>query len=60
MRIRLLAGASLLALATPALAQEGEDLSTAESTSTPIDSLVDSEAGAAPAAPASTGDAVLD
>jgi phosphate-selective porin OprO and OprP len=60
MRILLLAGASLLALATPALAQEGEDLSTTESTSTPIDSLVDSEAEAAPAAPASTGDAVLD
>ena len=60
MRILLLAGASLLALATPAFAQEGEDLSTTEPTSTPIDSLIDSEAEAAPAAPASTGDAVLD
>ena len=60
MRILLLAGASLLTLTTPAFAQEGEDLSTTESTSTPIDSLVDSEAEAAPAAPASTGDAVLD
>ena len=60
MRILLLAGASLLTLTTPAFAQEGEDLSSTESTSTPIDSLVDSEAEAAPAAPASTGDAVLD
>ena len=60
MRILLLAGASLLALSTPAFAQEAEDLSTTESTTTPIDSLVDSGAEAAPAAPASTGDAVLD
>jgi phosphate-selective porin OprO/OprP len=60
MRILLLAGASLLALSTPAFAQEAEDLSTTESTTTPIDSLVDSGAVAAPAAPASTGDAVLD
>ena len=60
MRILLLAGASLLALSTPALAQESEVLSTTESTSTPIDSLADSGAEAAPAAPASTGDPVLD
>ena len=60
MRILLLAGASLLALSTPAFAQESEDLSTTQSTETPIDSLVESEAEAAPAAPASTGDPVLD
>lgn len=60
MRILLLAGASLLALSTPAFAQESEDLSTTQSTETPIDSPVESEAEAAPAAPASTGDPVLD
>jgi phosphate-selective porin OprO/OprP len=60
MRILLLAGASLLALSTPALAQESEDLSTTESADSPIDSLVTPEAEAAPAAPASTGDPVLD
>ena len=60
MRILLLAGASLLAFSTPAFAQEGEDVTATESTETPIDSLVVPEAEAAPAAPASTGDAVLD
>jgi phosphate-selective porin OprO/OprP len=60
MRILLLAGASLLALSTPAFAQEGEDVTATESTETPIDSLVVPEAEAAPAAPASTGDPVLD
>ena len=59
MRILLLAGASLLAFSTPAIAQEGEVTAT-ESTETPIDSLVVPEAEAAPAAPASTGDPVLD
>ena len=59
MRILLLAGASLLAISTPAFAQEGEDVTTTESTETPIDSLV-TEAEAAPAAPAPTGDPVLD
>ena len=60
MRILLLAGASLLALSTPAFAQESEDLSTTQSTETPIDSLVEGEAEAAPGVPASTGDPVLD
>lgn len=60
MRILLLAGASLLALSTPAFAQESEDLSTTHSTETPIDSLVEGEAEAAPGVPASTGDPVLD
>jgi len=60
MRILLLAGASLLAFSTPAFAQKGEDLTATESTETPIDSLVVPEAEAAPAAPASTGDPVLD
>ena len=60
MRILLLAGASLLAFSTPVFAQEGEDVTATESTETPIDSLVVPEAEAAPAAPASTGDPVLD
>ena len=49
MRILLLAGASALALATPAFAQQGEDLSDHRSRAkSPIDSLVeDGAAGAA-------------
>ncbi len=62
MRILLLAGASLLALTnTPALAQQGEDVSTTQSSDTPIDSLEPSETDAqAVQAPAPTGDPVLD
>ena len=63
MRILLLAGASVLALSTPALPRKGEDLSTTQSSETPIDSLEPDGCGsdAAPAAaPAPTGDAVLD
>ena len=61
MRILLLAGASLLALSGPAFAQQGEDLSTTESSESPIDSLAPPEAGPATfEAPAPTGDPILD
>jgi len=61
MRFLLLAGVSILALATPALAQQGEDVSTTQSSQTPIDSLVEEPATASqPAAAAPTGDPVLD
>ena len=61
MRFLLLAGASLLALTSPALAQEGEDVSTTQPSQSPIDSLVVTDAEATQtAASASTGDAVLD
>jgi phosphate-selective porin OprO/OprP len=61
MRILLLAGASLLALSTTALAQEGEDVPATDSSESPIDTLVPAEAGpAAVAAPAPTGDPILD
>ena len=61
MRILLLAGASLLALSTPALAQEGGDVSATESSESPIDTLEPAEVGpAAVATPAPTGDPVLD
>src|SRR5215213_10379896 len=60
MRILLLAGASLLALATPAFAEEGEDLSSPDAGESPIDTPVDSADSAAKAAPAPTGDPVVD
>jgi phosphate-selective porin OprO/OprP len=62
MRILLLAGASALAVNTPAFAQQGEDISATQPSETPIDSLepADASAAQAPAAPAPTGDAVLD
>ena len=65
MRILLLAGASMLAFATPSFAQQGEDMSTTQPSDTPqpsetpIDSLVPEEATPPPAA-VSTGDPVLD
>src|SRR3712207_6484888 len=72
MRLLLLAGASVLALSTPALAQEAEDPAgteqfdaTQDSDSpsdldTPIDSRVGEEAAPSVPAPAPTGDPVLD
>lgn len=61
MRILLLAGASLLALSTPAFAQQGEDVTATESSESPIDSLTPPETGPAVVeAPAPTGDPVLD
>ena len=61
MRVLLLAGASLLALSTPALAQDGEQLTTPTNSDSPIDTLVGDEAEtAAPATIAPTGDPVLD
>ncbi len=51
MRLLLLAGVSALALATPAFAQDAD---------TPIDTLVEDDAAELIAAPAPTGDAVLD
>ncbi|HET6943168.1 MAG TPA: porin [Sphingomicrobium sp.] len=61
MRI-LLAGASLLALSTPAFAQEGEDVSTSQPSESPIDSLepADESPDQPAVAVAPTGDAVLD
>ena len=61
MRILLLAGASFLAIASPAHAQQGEDVSTTQSSDTPIDSLEPSETDAqAVQAPVPTGDPVMD
>ena len=60
MRILLLAGASALALSTPAFAQQGEDVSATQSSETPIDSLEPADAAPAVTAPAPTGDAVVD
>src|SRR6478609_536254 len=62
MRILLLAGASALAVSTPAFAQQGEDVSTTQSSETPIDTLEPADASSdhAAAAPVSTGDVVLD
>lgn len=61
MRFLLLAGASALTLSTPALAQDGEDLTTIEPSESPIDALVDDAPdAAAPAQAAPTGDPVLD
>lgn len=62
MRILLLAGASALALSTPAFAQQGEDVSSTQTSETPIDSLepADASSATASAAPAPTGDLVLD
>ena len=54
MRILLLAGASMLALATPVLAQQ------ASPESTPLDTLAPVDDQPRPAAPAPTGDAILD
>ncbi len=72
MRLLLLAGASVLALSTPAHSQEAEDPAgteqfeatqdsdTPQDTDSPIDSRVADEAPAQPTAPAATGDPVLD
>jgi phosphate-selective porin OprO/OprP len=69
MRMLLLAGASLLAISTPALAQTADQTEPVEGTDTldtevpadsQIDTLVDVDEREAPAQPASTGDAVLD
>ena len=62
MRILLLAGASALAVNTPAVAQQVEDISATQPSETPIDTLepADASAAQAAAAPATTGDAVLD
>ena len=64
MRILLLAGASLLALATPAWAQEGEDLTTTtadQADASPIDTLEPSEQDSQQVQAAKpTGDPVLD
>ena len=62
MRILLLAGASALAVNTPAVAQQVEDISATQPSEAPIDSLAPADASAAQAAaaPAPTGDAVLD
>jgi phosphate-selective porin OprO/OprP len=69
MRFLLLAGASLLALASPAFAQQTEpqqpaqqpeDFSTTETSDSPIDTLAAPEAPAAQAVAAPTGDPVLD
>ena len=64
MRILLLAGASLLALAAPAWAQDSEDLATTiadETEASPIDTLEPAAQDAAPTeAPKPTGDPVLD
>jgi phosphate-selective porin OprO/OprP len=62
MRILLLAGASLLALATPVWAQDSEELTTTttdETEASPIDTLEPVEQAAAEA-PKPTGDPVLD
>ena len=59
MRILLLGSASLLALATPAYAQDEPSADAAASEQGVIDTLVD-DAPAAEAAPAPTGDPVLD
>ena len=61
MRFHLLAGACLLALSTPVVAQDGEDLSTPTNSDSPIDTLVDDETKtAAPAPAAPTGDPMVD
>jgi phosphate-selective porin OprO and OprP len=66
MRIVLLAGASLLALSTPAFAQQAEDFSATTTTdqasqeASPIDTLVGDDKPAAAAVAAPTGDPVQD
>ncbi|GAA4756105.1 porin [Sphingomonas daechungensis] len=62
MRFLLLAGASALAISTPAFAQQGEDVTATQPSESPIDSLepADAAPSQAAAAPAPTGDAVLD
>ena len=60
MRILLIAGSSLLALTTPAVAQE-EDLTTTQSSDSPIDTLEPSDEPTAQAeTPAATGDPLMD
>ena len=59
MKYLLLAGASLLAIATPALAQIDQRLPPDEAASGTIDTLVDDQSAPA-AAPATTGDRFLD
>jgi phosphate-selective porin OprO and OprP len=61
MRILLFAGASALAFSVPALAQEGENISTATAGGTPIDTLEPAEPSAGETKlPAPTGNPVLD
>ena len=62
MRILLIVGASFFALSTPAIAQQGEDLSATQPSETPIDSLEPADAvpTRSAEAPAPTGDAILD
>ena len=62
MRFLLLVGASALALSSPAFAQQGEDVTAMQPGETPIDSLepADASSNQSAAAPAPTGDAVLD
>jgi phosphate-selective porin OprO and OprP len=58
MRILLLAGASLLALASPALAQQQPALG--DTSDAPLDTLMPSDEQTAQAAPKPTGDPILD
>src|SRR3954463_4577914 len=58
MRILLLAGASLLALASPALAQQ--ETPPAETSDTPLDTLEPADETPVQAAPQPTGDPILD
>jgi phosphate-selective porin OprO/OprP len=61
MRLFLIAGVSLIALAAPARAQQPTDESLAEAPAGgTIDTIIEDEAPAAAAAPAPTGDPVLD
>ena len=61
MRSSLLAGVCLLVLATPAFAQQGEDLTTVETGDSPIDTIEPADNAAQEAAPpAPTGDPVVD
>jgi phosphate-selective porin OprO/OprP len=58
MRTLLLAGASLLALASPALAQQ--EFPSADASETPLDTLEPADQAPGPVAPEPTGDPVLD
>ena len=60
MRILLLAGASTLALATPALAQTSEPATTDQSDDSGLDTLVPADETPITEAPKPTGDPVLD
>src|ERR687889_312494 len=60
MRILLLAGASALALATPALAQSADSQPNDQTEQSELDSRAPADEPAAKAPPARTGDPVLD